>query len=277
MQPSTAATDFERSTREFESRAIELGLGDPSRFYWYHAVDLGNGLITPGIYDFRFHLDCFGFPADMRGLRVLDAGSATGFFAFEFERRGAHAVSVEVPSLDALDRFPGQTLEQSIRKIERMMGGSRGYSAEQLYEFLLTGPFEFCRNALGSRVERCFSSIYALSAANLGTFDLIFLGDVLLHTRNPLEALAAIAPLCKNRLILSQVMPGAPGDAPSMAWVGGEDPVADEICWWLPNQACLIQILKKLGFRDVRQTGVNRGTLRPSGYPFERPVLHAVR
>ena len=39
---------------------------------------------------------------------MLDVGSATGFFAFEFERRGAEVVSVELDSLYALDRFPGQ-------------------------------------------------------------------------------------------------------------------------------------------------------------------------
>jgi len=37
------------------------------------------------VYDFRQSLPCFQFPEDMRGMRVLDVGSATGFFAFEFE------------------------------------------------------------------------------------------------------------------------------------------------------------------------------------------------
>jgi len=32
-----------------------------------------------------------------------------------------------------------------------------------------------------------------------------------------------------------------------------------------------------LGFRDVTQVGCNSGRLRPSGFAFERPILHAVR
>ncbi len=60
------------------------------------------------------------FPENMSGMTVLDVGSATGFFAFEFERRGARVISVELPSLRDLDRFPGQDVESSLRKIESM-------------------------------------------------------------------------------------------------------------------------------------------------------------
>ena len=66
----------------------------------------------------------FEFPDDMSGMDVLDIGSATGFFAFAFEKRGARVTSVELPSLSALDRFPGQSVEQSIEKIERKAGAA---------------------------------------------------------------------------------------------------------------------------------------------------------
>ena len=58
-----------------------------NRFFWYHTVDLGDGIITPGVYDYRKELEHFHFPDVMSGMRVLDVGSATGFFAFEFEKR----------------------------------------------------------------------------------------------------------------------------------------------------------------------------------------------
>ena len=55
------------------------------------------------------------------GMRVLDIGTATGFFAFEFARRGAHVTAVDLPSLYALDRFPGQDIEHTLEKIEDMI------------------------------------------------------------------------------------------------------------------------------------------------------------
>jgi hypothetical protein len=66
----------------FNKRAGELGCGDLSDYFWYHTIDLGDGLITPGTYDYRFNLHQFHFPENMTGMRVLDVGSGTGFFAF---------------------------------------------------------------------------------------------------------------------------------------------------------------------------------------------------
>jgi hypothetical protein len=81
--------DFLEQTRRFTERAAQLGLAHADRYYWYHTIDLGDGLITPGMYDYRETISSFQFSEDMRGMTVLDVGSATGFFAFEFERRGA--------------------------------------------------------------------------------------------------------------------------------------------------------------------------------------------
>src|SRR5580700_6228311 len=273
--------------RVFSERARELGLPDTSRYYWYHTIDLGDGLITPGMYDYRQTISAFRFPEDMRGMTVLDAGSATGFFAFEFERRGARVVSVELPSLAELDRFPGQNPELSLRKIERMIfpGGElsamrRGDSERELYRCLLDGPFQFCRQRLGSRVERCYSTIYNLTAENTGVsplhhdggFDLIFVGDVLVHTLYPLKALAALAPLCRGQLVLAQMLPEGPQEPPAMTYVGGGDPAEDHISWWLPNRSCLVRMLTKLGFPVVEEVGWHSGILQPGGHPFRRII-----
>jgi len=280
------AADFLRATADFNARAAALGLGDVSRFYWYHSVDLPYGLVTPGLYDFRSTYSCFGFPQEMRGLRVLDIGSATGFFAFEFWKRGAEVVSVELPSLYTLDRFPGQDVEHILKAIEHMMfpesvdetrGFMRKHSAEELYFYLLEGPFECCRKLLGASIERCYSSVYDLRPEKLGAFDLVFMGDILLHTINPLAALAAVAPLCRGMLVLAQVMPEVADGKPAMLYVGGSNPDFDEVQWWWPNQPCLVELLKKFRFREVVEAGHHTGVLRPSGYVFNRTILHAVK
>ena len=282
------AEQFQRDAEEFDRRARALGFGDLGNYYWYHTVELPHGLVTPGVYDFRQSWPRFQFPEDMRGMRVLDVGSATGFFAFEFEKRGASVVSVELPSLYALDRFPGQDIEQIIEKIEKMMGpkamvqseaGVKKHGAEQLYHYLLEGPFEFCRKLLDSRIERCYSTVYELSPAKLGSagFDLVFMGDILLHTLHPLQALAAVAPLCRGSLVIAQVMPEAPDGRPAIHYVGGDDLHSDEVSWWWPNQPCLVQLLKKLGFGEVTAVGHHSGVLRPSGYAYDRAILRAVK
>ena len=283
----SSAVQFLDETRIFADRVHELGLRDVSRFYWYHTVDLGGGLITPGLHDYRESVRDFQFPEDMRGMTVLDVGSATGFFAFEFERRGARVVSTELSSLNEIDRFPGQSLESSLGKIERMIFPDghdldclrRGDSERELYRCLLDGPFHFCKERLKSRVERCQSTIYDLTAEKAVVpqgFDLVFVGDVLLHSLYPLKALAAIAPLCRGTLVLAQMLPDSiPDDPPAMAYVGGGDPEEDHISWWLPNKSCLSEMLTKLGFATVEHVGWHSGLLRPAGYPFNRAIFHA--
>jgi len=282
----TPAEEFLEQTKTFAALTQERGLPDTSRFYWYHTIDLGNGLVTPGLYDYRDTLKDFPFPEDMSGMTVLDVGSATGFFAFEFERRGARVVSTELPSLRDLDRFPGQSVENSLKKIERMIfpdgleldSMRRGDSAQELYRCLLDGPFQFCKERLGSRVERYYSTIYDLTAEKAGVqggFDLVFVGDVLVHTLYPLKALAALAPLCRGQLIFAQMLPEGPQEPPAMLYVGGGDPEEDHISWWLPNQSCLMQMLTKLGFPVVEEAGWHSGVLRPGGHPFKRVILRA--
>ena len=224
--------EYQQQLAQFVRRAEASGLAPVRDFYWYHTIELGDGLIAPGMYDYRASLPAFRFPESMRGMRVLDVGPATGFFAFEFERRGAYVVSVELPSLDALDRFPGQTTEHVVSKLGRMLASCRPAaaappptSAAELYHALLEGPFQFSKQRLNSNVERRYSAVYNPTLDQLGgvTFDLVFVGDVLVHTLYPLRALAALAPLCKGTLVLSQDIPDHPSE-PAMLYVSGAQP-----------------------------------------------------
>ena len=271
---------FQDEQQRFYEAARAGGLADVERYQWYHTVDLGNGLVTPGVYDYRETMAAFDFPEDMSGMTVLDVGSATGFFAFEFERRGARVVSMELPSLRDLDRFPGQDVESSLRKIENMMHKSEPYTERDLYWYLLEGPFRYCREKLGSKVERCYSTVYDITLERTGVregFDLVFIGDVLIHTLYPLKALAALAPLCRGQLVLAGVLPEGPQEPPAMVYIGGADAENDEVAWWHPNLSCLMQMLQKLGFAEVDQVGFHKGALRPSGYEFERVILRATK
>src|SRR5712692_3071912 len=59
---------------------------------WYHRIDLGHGIVTPGMYDPGAVLDRIGIPERLDGRSVLDIGAYDGFFSFEAERRGASRV-----------------------------------------------------------------------------------------------------------------------------------------------------------------------------------------
>jgi hypothetical protein len=187
-----------------------------------------------------------------------------------------------------LDRFPGQETSALLKTIQKMIVPHSAerlgdlvhdYSAAELHYYLLDAPFRLCARLLGSRVERRYCTVYDLSPERLGraSFDLVFLGDILVHTLRPFDALVAAARMCRENLMVAQEMPGTPDDPPAMHYRGGENSGEDDICWWLPNEACFRQLLKKLGFLTVAMIGTNDGMLRPAGYQFSRRIMRATR
>ena len=77
--------------------------------------------------------------------------------------------------------------------------------------------------------------------------------------------------------MVAQQMPGAPDDPPAMLYRGGENADEDDICWWLPNEECFKQLLRKLGFPEVEAVGTYEGVQRPANEPFSRRIVRARR
>jgi tRNA (mo5U34)-methyltransferase len=59
---------------------------------WWHTIDLGHGIVTPGIDPTPQRLAEIRMPESLTGRTVLDVGAWDGFFSFEAERRGASRV-----------------------------------------------------------------------------------------------------------------------------------------------------------------------------------------
>ena len=61
--------------------------------------------------------------------------------------------------------------------------------------------FALAKEVLGSGVERVNRSIYDAVPDDLGTFDLVFCGSVLIHLRDQVLALERIADLCRGTFV----------------------------------------------------------------------------
>ncbi|MCI0705374.1 MAG: class I SAM-dependent methyltransferase [Planctomycetia bacterium] len=269
----SAKREYQLQSDTFRARCAGLGYAGLDDYYWYHAVDLGDGLVTPGDYDFRHQISSFGFPADMSGMRVLDVGSATGFFAFEFERRGAEVVSVELPSLAAWDILGAERGDL----IRRLMAAHNATTPEEAYERHLDGPFQFCHSRLRSRVRRCYASIYdlALSQFDGKKFDIVYAGDILMHLFSPFAALDVLSRLTGGSLLLTIEVPfPGPADQPLVAFYGhlSEE---DGRTWWMPSRGCAEHMLRRIGFKSVSVVGRYSGIARRAWFPYSREVIRA--
>jgi len=202
-----------------------------TRYRWYHTLDLGHGIVTEGMFDHRRVIDRCLLPADLSGQRCLDVGTMDGFWAFEMERRGAiEVVASDVRDVDDLDWPPRWR-----HRVTPTLDATKA------------ARFALAHAALDSRVKRIERSVYEL-ASDLGKFDLIFCGDLLLHLKDPITALQRMRSVCAGSTIVFnpvkrfRLMPGR-----AMAEFDG----IDEFQWWLLSEASLKRMMLATGFDQV--------------------------
>ncbi len=201
---------------------------------WYHTLELAPGITTPGWIDHRPILDQVPMPRSLNGARCLDVGTFNGFWAFEMERRGAG----EVVAVDVLDPrrwdWPHDSEQATIETLAARSAHGRG--------------FDLAKEVLGSQVRHVDSSVYDLSEGELGRFDFVYLGSLLIHLRDPVRALERIRAVCDGTLL---VVDGI--DLP-LTWRHRRVPAArldgrGRPWWWYPNLAGLSRLVESAGFQ----------------------------
>lgn len=198
------------------------------RLTWYHTIDLGSGLVTPGIFDHRPYLPFFGIPKDLSGKTVLDIGAASGFFSFEMERRGGLVTATDLPSMTDHDFGPVYRATVDV-------------PADDSY---IRQPFLLAREILGSKVMRREISAYEMTPESLGTFDFVFCGSLLLHLTDPVRALWMIRNVTRGLAIIATVIDPRPSSEPAALFYGNR---RGDV-WWIPNRAGLEAMVQSAGF-----------------------------
>ena len=264
---------YARLVANWNEYVQQLGREELNYFHWYHVIDLGNGIFTPGDFDYRGCLDEYHFPQNMTGMKVLDVGSATGFFAFEFERRGAQVISVELPSFEQWD-MSNSDKDRILNELEQEHHAA---TAEEASYRHLRAPFQFCRETLGSHVRRVYSTVYDLTPETLGEtdFDLIFVGDVLLHLFSPLKAMDMLAPLCRGTLVISTFFFESFENAPYLYFAGNESQDGDSRTWWIFSDQAMRDMLRRVGFKDMTIVGTCQMVRNRVWTPYRTQIVHA--
>jgi tRNA (mo5U34)-methyltransferase len=219
------------------------------RLRWWHRIDLGQGVVTPGRDDSPSKLAFLGMPADLRDKSVLDVGASDGFFSFEAERRGARRVV-------AVDTY-----------YKDLPGGWRGHGTRS--------GFDLARRVLGSRVEALDLDCLDLSPENVGVHDVVLFLGVLYHLKHPLLGLERVASVTGELLILETHVDLLDVEQPAMAFYPGRELANDPTNWWGPNGPAVEAMLRTAGFR--RTEVVHRHVDQPSGTVARsgRVVVHA--
>lgn len=225
---------------------------------WYHRIEIRPGIVTPGVTDCATTLRNLSPPADCRGLRVLDIGTRDGFFAFEFERRGAEVIAIDYVSKD--------------------------YSG-----------FGIAADLIGSHVTYVQENIYHVSPERYGTFDIVLCLGLLYHLRDPLLALDIIRRVCTKRLYLetqaidnalllpdgsfeplNRVAPRL-STVPIMQFYPRASLNNDPTNYWAPNLACLVAMLEESMFTVERSVLLGHRAIVQCGVATEQDIAYQAR
>ena len=202
----------------------------------YHTIRLADGLVLEGVYDMAAYLAHYGIPDDLSGWTALDVGTATGFFALEFERRGAQVTAIDLWQPSRFGRL---------------------------------------REGVGSSVRYVQKSVFDLDA-DFGVFDLVFCGSLLPHLRDIFGAIRKLREVCRRRVILASAIDDDPrcADRPMCEFAGAYDPEGDYWTYWTPNLVALRSMLTAAGFEEVEEVSSFELVTKP-GRGGHR-ILHAV-
>ena len=231
--------------------------------FWWHSIDLGQGITTRGHKTPKIHsseLNSFRLP-DLRGKTVLDIGAWDGFHSFEAERRGASRVVALDHYVWSIDFAPQKTAKSfgegsALPELRRQSGpdlpGKRG--------------FDTAHAALDSKVEDVVGDFMCMELSALGTFDVVLFFGVLYHMQNPLGSLQRLAGLTKGVAIIETQAVVVAGYEDYSLWefYPGDELQGDPTNWFAPNAKTLLGACRAAGFTRVEMVAgppvhVNRG------------------
>jgi tRNA (mo5U34)-methyltransferase len=244
--------------------------------HWFHSIDLGDGVITPGDKSPETHRAELETLPDLRGKSVLDVGAWDGFYTFAAERLGASRVvsldhfvwsldrrkATEIGSRWRDESLPLCPYEETDAWRPDTLPGKRGY--------------DLAHKVLGSRAEWVIEDFLE---ANLGeTFDVVLFMGIVYHMKNPLAALEKACSFTKHVAVIeSHAMESACFEGRALAEFFERDELAGDFSnWWVFNEKALVGMCRAAGFRRVE---VARGyPTNPPSAPAAghyRLVLHA--
>lgn len=206
---------------------------------FYHTMEIpGYGTIV-GQWDLRQGGDKYLGGIDVKGKRVLEIGTASGFLAFYMESQGADVIAFDLSEDQSWDIVPyAEHGYYQQRRLERRQGIGK-----------INNAFWFAHHAYKSKVRMVYGSVYEIPS-EIGVVDISVLGSVLLHVRDPFLALENALKLTRETVIITDVPAPNNDGEPSMYFLPDFTRGEPWEMWWALSPELIQRFIGVLGFES---------------------------
>jgi hypothetical protein len=224
---------------------------DLASCYFYHTVTLPEHGVIEGEWDLRAGLAAYLGGVSCRELRVLEVGTASGYVCFALERQGAEIVAFDLSPTDLPDVVPFARIDHVQRIREHQAHVTR-----------LNNAFWLSHRLYESKARLVHGTAYAIPKA-IGPVDVATFGCVLLHLRDPFQALASALRLTRQTVIVTEpLVVRSPIKrwllrklaGPSLRFFPDAQTAMPSTTWWALSPEAVQGFLGVLGFEDTTVT-----------------------
>ncbi|GAC1364921.1 MAG: hypothetical protein NVSMB32_07920 [Actinomycetota bacterium] len=223
-----------------------------ARTGWYHSIDLGEGVVTPGLSK-SVPLAGAELP-DFKGRSVLDIGAWDGYYSFLAERQGARRVVALDHYVWCLDFGARQNYWAECRAQGKIPDLGRDLTDFWHPDAPGRLGFDIAHEVLASKVEPVIGDFMTLDLATLGTFDVVLFLGVLYHLKDPIAAVERLRQTAKEVVVIETEAIRVEGhdDSSLMAFYPGDELGSDYGNWYAPTEAALHGLCRAAGFTQVK-------------------------
>jgi SAM-dependent methyltransferase len=235
---------------------------------FYHSFTFPKGKSVDGLWDIRGRFADYIGNVALAGKSVLDAGTASGFLAFEAERVGAKSVV-------ALDGMSTADFERVPFRGDDYQENRAAWVAERdVYLKRIRNAFWYAHYEFQSNVEATYRTTRSLPYWDR-QFDVVNAGAVVEHHGDPVSYIGAIARLARETVIIGfteiidddalYMMPHSPWTDPEISYG-----------WWRLTRGLYARVFDNLGF-SIKLFPASAIHVANGGLDTQRTTLVATR
>lgn len=227
---------------------------DVSDCYFYHTMDVPGYGRVEGPWDLRGKEAQYLGGVALKGKRVLELGTASGYLCFYMEGQGAQVVAYDLSPDQEWDMVPYSRLSDA--QYRTMVNARKEHIRR------LNNGFWLAHRANQSQAKVVYGSVYEVPDG-IGEVDVSVFGSLVIHLRDPLLALQKAARLTRETVVVTDFCPSLlrffdrvarslGRGLPLIAFTPNYMTCEPTEAWWFPAPSFVGRVLGMLGFESSR-------------------------